>query len=657
MTQQPYPVSIPALWAVVFGMARVYFFLLLAFTACSPATPPTPAQHDKVAQPPKIPAQEIAQTLEEMRGMREKLVHGRKDALLQRLSKEPMFKKATKATLEARNYEYLFSLESGPTKHTKALYSALKELPDHAIALDAYPLAAIEAAIAAISEAYAKVEKARTEASSTPQFAHLLTLVEKEEPPSVDVISFQVEEGPLKGLSQEGLSRWAEAMRVLLRELGELEKSRAELEILCSVAFFRFALDMKFLIRASPFRADKDPKAADIVHLEKILAAFDVFARDPESGIKALIPKHPYYEGLKKGLKRYKAIAERGGFTVVPEAGKLKQGARGKAVLALKRRLFEEGYYEGNLEEAVFDAALEMAVKEYQNTHGFEPTGEVDKPLYRSLNVPVEQRIRQIELGLQRWRESEVRHEEPLYVRVNIPEFKMEVWENGQLLRKHKVVVGNNNWDRDPDARIEGRINRTKIFSAAITQVVLNPRWYVPARIRRLELDFEVLQEPDYFAKRKFKVKVNPDGTEEIYQDSGDDNALGRVKFVFPNPYGIFMHDTNLKPLFAKEIRAFSHGCIRLENPLEVAFLLLEKRAGIDRQKAERLLASGDVHEIKLDPPVPIFVEYVSVGVDAKGRIEFYSDVYQYDKDYYDGKIPYSEEELKLLMRKIPKVD
>lgn len=643
-------------------VVHTVIWVSIVIAGCSSARPPAdtdPRPDDPGATPsmPQALRHDILQAARTLWSERKKVREGERNLLMERLRREPMFKKATRTTLEARNYEFFFSLPDAPTPAARILLRTIKELPDHGIALEAYPVADLEAAMARIPEVVGRLRAAENALRAVPGADVLTALVDRDQEPTEEAVTDLVVAGRWARLDEEALARWQKAYGEVLRTTEELSRARSDLEVVASVAFFRYALDMKFQIKASPFRADKDPSAADLVHLEKLVAAFDAFARDPERGLKALQPSHPYYAGLIAGLRRYRAIADRGGFTKVPDAGKMKQGMRGKAVLVLKRRLSEEGYFQGDVEDSLFDLALEDAVKDYQTTHGFEPSGIVEAPLIKSLNVPIEQRIRQIELGLQRWRESEVRHEEPLYIRVNIPEFKMEVWEDGRLVRKHRVVVGNNNWDHDPDGRIEGRINRTKIFSAAINQVVLNPRWYVPARIRRLELDFEVLNEPDYFARRKFKVKVNPDGSEEVYQDSGDDNALGRVKFVFPNPYGIFMHDTNQKAFFQREIRAFSHGCIRLQDPLEVAALLLARRAGIDRDRMDRLLASGEVREVKIDPPVPIFVEYNSVGVDSQGRIEFFSDVYQYDRDYFDGKIPYSEEELRLLMRKIPKID
>lgn len=630
--------------------------VLLVTLACSSARPPRDIQSGEQGPEEGISKalqEEAVRVLQGLWVVRKKVLSERGDVFTQRLRLEPMFKKATRASLEARAYDFFFSTPEGPSRAATVLLEAIKDVRAHGLSEENYPIAKIEEGFEAVRRAAARLVEG---SPKDPLFEALFGLLQREEPPTLEAVLGLAMAGRLRGLDQKALVAFERAARDRIEAEETLYKERVNLEVACSVAFFRYALDMKFLKVASPFKAEREKEKADIKYLDGLLKAFEAFAKDPKEGLLALLPSHPYYEGLKEGLKRYRKIAEEGGFVKVPQVD-MGLGTKGKAVVALKKRLAQEGYFEGDVEDPVFGEDLMEAVKEYQGTHGFEPTGRVEAKHIKSLNVPVEYRIKQIELGLQRLRESDVRHFEPLYVRVNIPEFKMEVWEDGKLVMKHKVVVGNNNWDKDPDALIEGRINRTKIFEAAISQIVLNPRWYVPARIRRLEIEYEILEEPDYFARRKFNVKLNPDGTEEIYQESGDDNALGRVKFVFPNPYGIFMHDTNQKQFFDREIRAFSHGCIRLQNPLEVAYFLLERRAGMKREKVDRLLASGEVHEIKLDPPVPIFVEYVTVGVDQKGRIEFFSDVYGYDKDYFDGKIPYSEEELKLLMRKIPRID
>ena len=180
-----------------------------------------------------------------------------------------------------------------------------------------------------------------------------------------------------------------------------------------------------------------------------------------------------------------------------------------------------------------FDDDLKQAVIRYQETHGFNPTGVLEPSHGKSMNIPVSKRIEQIRLSLQRWRESEIRDGGELYVRVNIPQFMMEVWEGSERKFRNRVVVGNNGWDTDPGAKVEGRINRTKIFSAQIQDIVLNPRWNVPMRIRKVELEMDLLSQPDYLLKNNYVVEMLPDGREIVYQKSGDGNALGRIKFNF----------------------------------------------------------------------------------------------------------------------------
>jgi len=580
----------------------------------------------------------------------------RAEALRQRLAQEPMFKKVTLSTLEARGFEFFFTTAEGPSTALTMLIESVKAMPDHGKSADAYPLAMLQADIDRLSASTLTDQANRTELEAMPAWQALGALVTQKTEPSIEEIDGLAAAGRLKGINSKAVARMTERASTLIDGDAGRIQTRASIEITASVTFFLYALDMKYLIIANPLKADKSRNKADITHAEKLVQAFEAFAANPKDGLAALLPKHPNYGKTMTGLAYYRKIAANGGFQKLTFSGKLKKGSKGPAVMALKQRLAQEGYYSGT-PDTMFGPDLEDAVKLYQSTHGFNETGVVEERHVRSLNTTAEQRVKQIELSLQRWRESEVNPAEPLYVRANIPEFKMEVWDNGTLRMKHKIVTGNNNWDKDPAKRLEGRINRTKIFSAKIEQMLLNPKWHVPGRIQKQEIDYELLKEPDYYVRHNFKVKVLPDGREEIYQDSGGGNALGKVKFTFPNPYGIFMHDTAQKPFFENEIRAFSHGCMRLQDPLEVAYFVLERCAGMTREEAEAILDAGAEKEIILKTPIPIFVEYNSVGVDEMGRMQFFSDVYSYDKDFFDGKIPYSDEELKLLTRQIPRAD
>lgn len=581
-----------------------------------------------------------------------------REDLAERAGKDPDLGPLNRQALEARGFQGMFWSADGPTRHLDALLEALRGASDHALP-DRHSPEALEALIDRLGQASRTAEPLRAALEAAPFFQALKGLVLADAPPTAEEVEGLERAGRLKGLGEPHRREALEAQQRWIDQEAERGRLANALEIEAQQALWRWALDMRFRVRASPFRAHRNDQEAVKKNEEAIQAFWEQFARDPREALQGLVPAHPDYGLLQAALRRYREMAREGPFPTVslPAGGSLKRGSRGPLVETLRGRLAREGYLPQGSGGPSFDGEVEEAVKAYQASHGFDPTGVLEDRHVRSLNVPLDQRIRQIELGLQRWRESEVRPAEPLYVRVNLPEFMMAVYQDGRRVMHHRIVCGNNNWDVDPDSRMEGRINRTKIFSAAIERIIINPRWYVPGRIRKLELDYELLREPDYYRRRNFVVKTNPDGTEEVYQDSGDQNALGRVKFVFPNPYGIFMHDTNLKSFFRKEIRAFSHGCIRLQDPFEVMDLLLQQGAGIPPDKGRAILAKGEMREVPLKTPVPIFIEYNSVGVDDQGRVQFYSDVYGYDKDYFDGKIPYSPEELNLLTRKITRFD
>ena len=456
------------------------------------------------------------------------------------------------------------------------------------------------------------------------------------------------------GQSIKDLQRFATKLE---KRMHRLQRLRVAMDAVAIQAYFRLKMDFKLMIIAHPFKAIKRVLRTPKHFAWQLIKAWKADRADLSQAIMDMMPAHPYYKATMIGLKQYRDIAKHGGFVRIPRGRTLKKGMKGKAVIALKKRLAQEGYKVGEI-TPVFDDTLKKAVKHYQFTHQYVQTGVVDHRVLRSINVSIKRRIRSIKLSLQRWRESNLDASQPFYVRVNIPEFKMEVWDHGKLATKHRVIVGNNYWSTDPIGMVEGRINRTKIFSATIKRIVINPRWHVPDRIKKEEFySKNVFKEPDYFVKHKFKVKVMPDGTERIFQEAGDENALGRVKFVFPNPYSIFMHDTDEKKLFKNQIRAYSHGCIRLNKPLEVAFYILNHINGMTKKEFDKDLAKEDFTIVKLKTPIPIYVDYNTVSLDPTGKMMFFIDVYQYDRDFYNGKIPYTEKELELLLKKIKKID
>lgn len=638
-----------------FGCLMVSVALLWS-VGCSSSRP---ADDEPGAKQPREPQVEVAPLMEALATIRTPFraaAERERTALATRAGEAPRYRKAMTETVEARGGEFHFSLPDGPSGAVAPLRAALDTLPLHAIPTEDYPIQALDDAVEKVRGAASKAAPLRDALRALPGWGPLESLVAREDPPTESDVEHLLQDDRLEDLTAAALATLVDAVKADCAAREALLDARIALELTASEAFFRFAMDMKFRIKAHPFKAHTNLGQAVRNHHDGLMAAFDAFARDPEAGLKALLPAHPYYLATVEGLALYRKFAEAGPFKPLPGKAKLKRGSRGAAVQDLVERLAQEGYWDGPI-PSMFNEDVENAVKQYQATHGFNEDGILEARHLTSLNVPVETRIRQIELSLQRWRESEVRHHEPTYVRVNLPEFMMEVWADGELALKHRIVCGNNNWDVDPDARIEGRLNRTKLFTSNIETIAINPRWHVPARIRKLELDFELLNDPTYYQKHNFVVKVLPDGRELIYQDAGDSNALGRVKFVFPNPYGIFMHDTNAKKFFDREIRAFSHGCIRLQEPFVVAKLLIERANGMTAEQVIAIRNAAEPRDVKLKTPVPIFLEYNSVGVAPDGRMMFFSDIYGYDRDYFDGKIPYSDEELKTLQRKIQKVD
>jgi murein L,D-transpeptidase YcbB/YkuD len=266
--------------------------------------------------------------------------------------------------------------------------------------------------------------------------------------------------------------------------------------------------------------------------------------------------------------------------------------------------------------------------------------GAVGAVTVAALNVPADIRVRQIATNMERWRmlPQELGQR---YIAVNIPNFALEVVENGQPVLPMKVVVG----------KMMEKQN-TPIFSAFMTHLVLNPYWYVPKSIAEKELFPLSRKDPQYFAKHNFQVrrvvvgeKQLPDQnafggatmTTKVYeyrlrQGPGPKNSLGRVKFMFPNSHGVYLHDTPSKELFNRTVRTFSHGCIRVEKPLDLAEYILRDTARWTRQAILATLEQQKEQTVWLPEPIPVYIQYWTASVDPDGIEQFRSDIYEYDR-------------------------
>lgn len=253
-------------------------------------------------------------------------------------------------------------------------------------------------------------------------------------------------------------------------------------------------------------------------------------------------------------------------------------------------------------------------------------SGRLDEATERDLGVPLEERLGAILAALEHIRQSPVRrHADRL--EVNIPAFELRHFQGRRGVARHRVIVGSNAHARDPHRDRSGAINRTPVVVSRVSDVVLNPSWHVPRRIKELELDPIADRRPGFYDD--FELYESASGVEQAVQLPGPRNALGRVKFVFPGGGGVFLHDTPRKKLFHRPERALSHGCVRVEDALTLARRLLEAdRHDVDWGTAARILDGGREVMVTLNQPLPISIEYRTVTTAADGSVRFHADIY-----------------------------
>jgi murein L,D-transpeptidase YcbB/YkuD len=352
--------------------------------------------------------------------------------------------------------------------------------------------------------------------------------------------------------------------------------------------------------------------------------------------LAALIPRGSYYRTLKVALASYRRIAAEGGWPAMAGGRSLDYGANEERVATLARRLAVTGDLDdakAYAETTIVDARLQDAVRRFQRRHGLETDGIVGPATIRALNEPVEKRIEQLRLALERarWILDDLGDD---FVVVNIAGFRAYVVANRKIVWETRVVVGKAH-------------EQSPVFRDEIQYIVFNPTWTVPYSIATRQMLPEIRQDPRWFESRNFEVKdrsgrlIDPSTVDwstvtrgnfdyTFVQRPGPDNALGHVKFIFPNEHAVYLHDTPARQLFGSAERAFSHGCIRVENPMDLAEILLAPN-GWDRKRIEATVASGKSTTVFLSRPVPILLLYWTANVDPSGLVHFYGDVYQRD--------------------------
>ncbi len=333
---------------------------------------------------------------------------------------------------------------------------------------------------------------------------------------------------------------------------------------------------------------------------------------------EAYEPLNTYYKRLKAALIRYYQVEQRGGWQAVKlDKKSLRVGDSSVTVAQLKSRLSRTGDFTVEDSSAIFTDSLAEAVKRFQYRYGLTSDGVVGESMVKELNKSVEQRIRQILINLERmrWVPEDVKGD---YLLVNIPEFKLHIFENAIPIKHMNVVVGS------------GQHN-TVIFSDELKYVVFSPYWNVPTSIVKNEIMPGIKKNSNYINSHNMEITGYSGGIPHVRQKPGPNNALGRVKFLFPNNYNIYMHDTPAKSLFGETRRAFSHGCIRLAEPEWLAQFLLRKDSTWTDEAIKKAMQSNKEKWVTLNQTIPVYIGYFTAWVDSKGLLNFRNDVYGHD--------------------------
>ncbi|MBA4853854.1 murein L,D-transpeptidase [Emticicia sp. BO119] len=350
-------------------------------------------------------------------------------------------------------------------------------------------------------------------------------------------------------------------------------------------------------------------------------------------GEKVREPVNLYYIRLKDKLRAYRNIERKGGWPkIISTKKQLVTGDRDSSILVAKQTLFITGDFRLQDTSMTFTDSLKNAVVRFQHRMGLKESGIIDKATLNEMNQPIKYRIRQIMLNMERlrWVPEELEKDHLL---INIPEYMLHVFENGKQAWTMNVVVGKT-------------ASQTTIFKGNLSQIVLNPYWNIPQSIIRNEILPQLKHGTGYLTRNNMEVLsggkvINPSTIDwSVYtnhvpylirQRPGNRNSLGKIKFLFPNSYNIYLHDTPAKSLFNNSRRAFSHGCIRLSDPKRLAVYLLKNKAEWNAGKINEVLATDKETGIKVDPTIPVYIVYFTSWVDNTGQINFRNDLYGLD--------------------------
>lgn len=414
--------------------------------------------------------------------------------------------------------------------------------------------------------------------------------------------------------------------------------TRANLDILATDALIRIGYHQRFgkvdpsdLDPNVNFRRelwpDSDPASAVINAATSTEPLLDI--------VRGFFPRSYYYIGLRDQLLRHLQLQADGGWPAVTPGGTLRPGEVDPRIVEMRRRLVVTGDLPpgSDLQSNTYDETLEAAVRTFQGRHGLDADGIAGAKTFEALNVPVQTRIDQLRMSLERlrWIDQDVTDD---FVAVNIPDYRVFLLRDRQIVWSARAQVGK-------------PYRATPIFRGDIQYLELNPTWTVPPTILRKDILPRLKQDPGYVVNKNISVidrdgrKVDPFNVDwskysrgvpyTLRQEPGPNNALGRIKFIFPNEHFVFMHDTPSRSLFDRSERAFSSGCIRIDKPLELAELLLRDPDNWGQADLQAVLDSRRTQRVNLKPREPVLILYLTASLDRDGSIRFAKDIYDRD--------------------------
>ena len=349
-------------------------------------------------------------------------------------------------------------------------------------------------------------------------------------------------------------------------------------------------------------------------------------------------PKSYLYDGLRYQLKKYREIEKQGGWKIIPSGKILKPGDNDSRISLIRERLRITGEYEGPEPEQpdFYDDQLSEAVILFQRNNGLEALGTIGPQTLTEMNIPVSERIRQIEVNMERIRWLPEAFPD-YYILINVPDYMLFLYDNHILVGEHKVIVGRT-------------YRRTPIFHSTLQYLVFNPTWTIPPSILKYDILPEAEKDSNYLIERNIQVfdregmKMKPeevnfasaDASRYTYrQIPGGQNALGVVKFVFPNPYNVFLHDTPSKRLFNRVQRTFSSGCIRVENPIDLALYLLQDQPEWTSKEINKIIATHRTQVVRFIRKPEVYLVYLTAWENDDGQLQFRKDIYSRDESIY----------------------